>query len=167
MALIERDNGALEEIYPGSKIAHSDWMVAFLDQDKAILKRISQKCPKEIVVYLESRKEPGEKRISMPVRKPVPSENQIPRTHDLAPAIPGPIVPSKKPKHLDQSPRIFGPEILPPEEVPMEPTIDEDEEEKEKISGVPEYNNLNKEQGQEEEVSFNGKKAHLFPPGEM
>lgn len=168
MALIEKDNGVIEEVYPGSEISNSDWMVAFLDQDKAILRRKSQKLPKEIVIYLESRKESSRGRISAPIHKLFSPLNQVPTLHDSSAVIPGPIAPSKKPKNLDKLSRIFGPEILPPKEVPLEPAMPKEEDEKEEAIPMPDLEDLHlPKELEEDDVSFNGKKVHKLPPGEM
>lgn len=53
LALIDMGNGNTYLVHPGEKVPESEWTVASIDMDKAVLKRGGNLLPHEIVVRLE------------------------------------------------------------------------------------------------------------------
>lgn len=55
VALIEMEDGRVYDVRPGQKVGNTEWVVASIDTEKAVLRRAGNKLPKSIVVRLESR----------------------------------------------------------------------------------------------------------------
>jgi hypothetical protein len=54
LAIIDMGNGQTEIIRPGQRIPNSEWTVASIDENKAILRRGGNRLPKQVTVRLES-----------------------------------------------------------------------------------------------------------------
>ncbi|CAN5690310.1 hypothetical protein BH11ARM2_BH11ARM2_10170 [soil metagenome] len=54
VAIIEMGDGQTEIIRPGQKIPNTEWTVASIDEEKAVLARGGNRLPKRIIVHLES-----------------------------------------------------------------------------------------------------------------
>jgi len=54
LALIDMGDGTLQVIRPGQQIPNSEWRVASIDGDKAVLRRSGNRTPRQVIVKLES-----------------------------------------------------------------------------------------------------------------
>jgi hypothetical protein len=54
LALIDMGDGTLRVIRPGETIEGTEWRVASIDSDKAILRRSGNRTPRQVIVRLES-----------------------------------------------------------------------------------------------------------------
>ena len=76
-ALIDMGDGTLREIHPGEEIAGTEWTVASIDEEKAVLRRtVPGKLPAEVIVRLESGPSEGGGGAPAPVQGAPPAQNR-------------------------------------------------------------------------------------------